>query len=117
MTLLGPHIVVLAFGEEFRVTSGDMALLSCSSAGLMIALSLTQALIACKAQGRMASAWVIGVGVFPAALQIAPNDLFLRVEIALIVTVFTTSLLMFALLMRTLQKVPSNQIQRNWSEN
>tara|TARA_B100000029_G_scaffold490857_1_gene550365 strand:- start:30946 stop:32268 length:1323 start_codon:yes stop_codon:yes gene_type:complete len=117
MTLLGPHIVVLAFGEEFRVTSGDMALLSCSSAGLMIALSLTQALIACKAQGRMASAWVIGVGVFPAALQIAPNDLFLRVEIALIVTVFTTSLLMFALLMRTLQKVPSNQIQKNWSEN
>ena len=108
MALLGPHIVVLAFGEEFRVSSGDMALLSCSSAGLMIALSLTQALIAFKSQGRMASAWVIGVGVFPAAILIAPNDLFLRVEIALIITVFTTSLLMFVLLMRTLQKTSSS---------
>ena len=102
MLLLGPQIVALAFGEEFRVSHGDMALLACSSAGLMIALSLTQALIACKAQGRMAAAWVVGVGVFPVALSIAKDHLFLRVEIALIVTVFTSALLMAVLLVKRL---------------
>ena len=105
MLLLGPHIVVLAFGEEFRVSHGDMALLACSSAGLMIALSLTQALIACKAQGRMAAAWVVGVGVFPVALSIAKDHLFLRVEIALIVTVFTSALLMAVLLVKRLASI------------
>jgi len=104
MAIIGPQIVVLAFGEGFRVSRGDMILLSCSSAGLMIALSLTQALIAYKAQGRMASAWVIGVVVFPISLLIAKDNLFLRVEIALIVTVFTTSLLMFVLLKKMLSK-------------
>ena len=109
MGLLGPQIVVFAFGEEFRVSHGDMALLACSSAGLMIALSLTQALIACKAQGRMATAWVVGVGVFPAALSIAKNHLFLRVEIALIITVFTSALLMAVLLAKRLASIPSTE--------
>ena len=109
MGLLGPQIVVFAFGEEFRVSHGDMALLACSSAGLMIALSLTQALIACKAQGRMATAWVVGVGVFPAALSIAKNHLFLRVEIALIVTVFTSAFLMAVLLAKRFAPIPSTE--------
>ncbi len=111
MGLLGPQIVVFAFGEEFRVSHGDMALLACSSAGLMIALSLTQALIACKAQGRMATAWVVGVGVFPAALSIAKNHLFLRVEIALIITVFTSALLMAVLLAKRFASIPSTESQ------
>lgn len=109
MGLLGPQIVVFAFGEEFRVSHRDMALLSCSSAGLMIALSLTQALIACKAQGRMATAWVVGVGVFPAALSIAKNHLFLRVEIALIITVFTSAFLMAVLLAKRFASIPSTE--------
>jgi len=109
MGLLGPQIVVFAFGEEFRVSHGDMALLACSSAGLMIALSLTQALIACKAQGRMATAWVVGVGVFPAALSIAKNHLFLRVEIALIVTVFTSAFLMTVLLAKRFASISSTE--------
>ena len=98
--LLGPQIVVFAFGEEFRVSHRDMILLTCSSAGLMIGLSLAQALIACKAQGRMATAWVVGIGVFPAALLIAKDNLFLRVEIALIITVLTSALLMAVLLFK-----------------
>jgi len=109
MGLLGPQIVVFAFGEEFRVSHGDMALLACSSAGLMIALSLTQALIACKAQGRMATAWVVGVGVFPVALLIAKNHLFLRVEIALIITVFTSAFLMAVLLAKRFASIPSTE--------
>ena len=52
----------------------------------------------------MASAWVIGVVVFPISLLIVKDNLFLRVEIALIVTVFTTSLLMFVLLKKALSK-------------
>tara|TARA_B100000902_G_scaffold126138_1_gene125726 strand:- start:591 stop:1901 length:1311 start_codon:yes stop_codon:yes gene_type:complete len=107
MGLLGPQIVVFAFGEEFRVSHGDMALLACSSAGLMVALTFTQALIACRAQGRMATAWVVGVGVFPAALLIAKDHLFLRVEVALIITVFTSALIMAVLLVRRLTSISS----------
>jgi len=113
MGLVGPQIVVFAFGEEFRVSHGDMALLACSSGGLMIALSLTQALIACKAQGRMATAWIVGVGAFPVALSIAKDHLFLRVEIALIVTVFTASFLMIALLLRHLSSIYSTKSVRD----
>ncbi len=79
----------------------------------MIALSLTQALIACKAQGRMAMAWVVGVGVFPVALSIAKTHLFLRVEIALIVTVFTASFLMIALLLKHLSLTRLTKLARD----
>ena len=113
MGLVGPQIVVFAFGEEFRVSHSDMALLACSSGGLMIALSLTQALIACKAQGRMAMAWVVGVGVFPVTLSIAKTHLFLRVEIALIVTVFTASFLMIALLLKHLSLTRLTKLARD----
>ncbi|HIL47350.1 MAG TPA: hypothetical protein EYG34_09615 [Acidimicrobiia bacterium] len=102
MAVVGPQIVEVAFGAEFAVGHQDMVLLAVSSAGLMVVLSLTQALIACRAQGRMALAWVAGVVAFPLTLLVAGDQLFLRVEIALVATVSVAAVVMFALLLRFL---------------
>jgi O-antigen/teichoic acid export membrane protein len=100
--LLGPFVVETAFGSGFAVSSRDMALLAVSSAGLMVALTFAQALIACRAQGRMALSWAAGVVTFPIAVSFG-SDLFLRVEVALIVSVFVSSILMALMFERRLR--------------
>lgn len=102
LTILGPEIVRFAFGSEFAVTRLDMFLLACSSAGLMIVLSLAQALIACQAQSQMAFCWVLGVIMFPSTLFVIRDGLFFRVEIALVVTVAVAAISMFAMLRKRL---------------
>jgi len=99
--LLGPFVVEVAFGSGFAVSSRDMTLLAISSAGLMVALALAQGLIACRAQGRMALSWAAGVLAFPIAVSFG-SDLFLRVEVALIVSVFVAATSMGLMLERRL---------------
>ena len=94
------HLVVeMAFGAEFAVGRRDMVLLAASSAVLMIVLSLAQALIAQRCQGRMALAWLAGLCAFPVVLAFG-GDLFLRVELALLATVVTAMVAMAVLLAR-----------------
>ena len=94
------HLVVeMAFGAEFAVGRRDMVLLAASSAVLMIVLSLAQALIAQRCQGRMALAWLAGLCAFPVVLAFG-GDLFLRVEMALLATVVTAMVAMAVLLAR-----------------
>ena len=94
------HLVVeMAFGAEFAVGRRDMVLLAASSAVLMIVLSLAQALIAQRCQGRMALAWLAGLCAFPVVLAFG-GDLFLRVEMALLATVVTAMMVMAVLLAR-----------------
>ena len=94
------HLVVeMAFGAEFAVGRRDMVLLAASSAVLMIVLSLAQALIAQRCQGRMALAWLAGLSAFPVVLAFG-GDLFLRVELALLATVVTAMVVMAVLLAR-----------------
>ena len=91
----GQWVTRIAFGSEYEISRQDMTLLAVSSVGLMYALSLTQGLLALHSQGYSAAAWVSGIATFPATIFLG-DDLFLRVELALIVTVFiTTSLLVF----------------------
>ena len=91
----GQWVTRIAFGSEYEISRQDMTLLAVSSVVLMYALSLTQGLLALHRQGYSAAAWVSGIATFPATIFLG-DDLFLRVEVALIVTVFiTTSLLVF----------------------
>ena len=106
--LAGPWIVEFTFGSEFAVGRRDMTFLSISSTGLMIVLSLAQGLIACKSRGLMALAWLIGVGFSPVVL-ILVEDLFLRVELALIVTVFLTAASMALFLVKKIQEEISSK--------
>lgn len=89
----GPWAVEFAFGSDYAVARRDMVLLTASSVGLMVVLSLAQGLIACESRGRMALAWVAGMAVFPVVIALG-NDLFLRVEVALISTVLVTAVVM-----------------------
>ena len=93
----GPWAVEFAFGSEYAVTQRDMVLLTASSVGLMVVLSLAQGLIACRSRGRMALAWVAGLAVFPVVVALGSN-LFLRVEVALIATVAVAAGVMAVLL-------------------
>ncbi len=97
--LVGHLVVEMAFGAEFAVGRRDMILLATSSAVLMIVLSLAQALIAQRCQGRMALAWLAGLCAFPLVLAFG-GDLFMRVELALLATVVTAMLVMAVLLGR-----------------
>ncbi|MBT5569483.1 MAG: hypothetical protein HOJ93_10680 [Acidimicrobiaceae bacterium] len=91
--VVGHLVVEMAFGAEFAVGRRDMILLAASSAVLMIVLSLAQALIAQRCQGRMALAWLVGLTAFPIVLAFG-GDLFLRVELALLATVVTAMVAM-----------------------
>ncbi len=102
--LFGPAVVETAFGADFAVGRRDMVLLAVSSAILMVALSLAQALIATRSQGRMALAWVAGVVTFPVVAAFG-GDLFLRVEIALVASVTVTAVVMGVLVERRLHGV------------
>ena len=97
--LIGHRVVEIAFGAEFAVDRRDMVLLAASSAVLMVVLCLAQALIAHRCQGRMALAWLVGLVAFPLVLALG-DDLFLRVELALLATVATTMVIMAVLLAR-----------------
>ena len=97
--VVGHLVVEMAFGAEFAVGRRDMVLLAASSAVLMIVLSLAQALIAQRCQGRMALAWLAGLSAFPVVLALG-GDLFLRVELALLATVVTAMVVMAVLLAR-----------------
>ena len=102
--VFGARIVEFAFGADFAVERQDMVLLAGSSAVLMVALSFAQALMACRAQGRMALAWVLGLAAFPLVVALG-DDLFLRVELGLLATVSVAASSMAALLIARLRSV------------
>ena len=99
----GPWAVEFAFGSEYAVARRDMVLLTTSSVGLMVVLSLAQGLIACRCPGRMAIAWVAGLAAFPVMVALS-SDLFLRVEVALITTVALVAGVMAVLLVNRIRR-------------
>jgi len=99
----GPWAVEFAFGSEYAVARRDMVLLTTSSVGLMVVLSLAQGLIACRCPGRMAIAWVAGLAAFPVVVALS-SDLFLRVEVALITTVALVAGVMAVLLANRIRR-------------
>ena len=99
----GPWAVEFAFGSEYAVARRDMVLLTTSSVGLMVVLSLAQGLIACRCPGRMAIAWVAGLAAFPVVVALS-SALFLRVEVALITTVALVAGVMAVLLANRIRR-------------
>ena len=112
--VLGTWIVEFAFGADFAVERQDMVLLAASSAVLMVALSFAQALMACRAQGRMALAWVLGLAVFPLVVAFG-EDLFLRVELGLLAAVSVTATSMAVLLVERLRSTDRWHSMEPWS--
>ncbi len=82
--LIGPEIVAIMFGDD--IGARDMCLLAGSGGGLMVMISLTLGLVALGHTRLAMLGFLVGVMIFPIALQI-PAEPFLRVEYALLMSV------------------------------
>jgi hypothetical protein len=61
-----------------------MSLLAAASAIYMLALALAQAVIALHGHAAVAYGWIIGFATFVLVAWLASDDLYLRVELALV---------------------------------
>lgn len=57
----GPAIVRIAWGADFALGQWDFALLAAASSVYLLALTLSQALIALREQARVTAGWLVGV--------------------------------------------------------
>jgi O-antigen/teichoic acid export membrane protein len=109
---IGPFVVRLLFGPDFDLGNRDLGLLALSSAFFMVAVALGQSLIALSSQAHLAVAWAAGLLVFVIVTALG-NDLYLRVEIGLVVGTATTAALVAVLLAVQLSAVSKEQVDRS----
>ena len=82
---LGPTVGEILFGAKFQLGNLDLALLAAGSGMFILALTLSQGLIALDALAQVLASWLVGVVAFVVATAVASSDLFLRVEVGSIV--------------------------------
>jgi O-antigen/teichoic acid export membrane protein len=78
---LGPWAGKILFGHKFNLGHTDVALLAAGSGLFILALTLSQALIALSGHRHAMIAWAIGIVAFVGVTAVATHDLFLRVEL------------------------------------
>jgi O-antigen/teichoic acid export membrane protein len=106
--LLGPWAVRTFFGSDYQLGVRDMALLALGASIYMLALTLSQALIALEHHGRAAVGWVIGVAVFVVAVLVG-SDVLLRAELAYVAGSAATLVAMTTLLWRPLHETTGEE--------
>ena len=79
--LVGPIAGRILFGHKFNLGHADVALLAAGSGLFILALTLSQALIALGGHGQSMTAWFVGLIAFVGVTAVAGSDLFLRVEL------------------------------------
>lgn len=82
---VGPFAVRTVFGPDFDLDSRTLGLLALSSGFYMLATAIGQAVIALSGHRLVAGAWAAGVVGFVASAGLLADDLFLRVEVGLVV--------------------------------
>jgi len=95
--LLGPFVIEKFYGAT--LTNKTMAMLAVGSAVYMVALALAQAVIALRGHALVALGWGVGMLTLIVAVIVGPDQLFRRVEIALVASSIA-SLIAFALALR-----------------
>jgi O-antigen/teichoic acid export membrane protein len=101
---LGPWVGHILFGDKFELGNLDLALLAAGSGLFILALTLSQGLIALDALGQVLMSWVVGVLSFVIATAISSTDLFTRVEVGSIVGAGAAALTMGLMFARQLHK-------------
>lgn len=76
---VGPDVLGLVFGSEFRLARADLLFLTGASAAYLLTLTLAQPLIALSSPARVATGWLAGVVAF-AVTTAATSGLLTRVE-------------------------------------
>ncbi len=94
---IGPTVGEMLFTEKWTLGNRDLALLAAGAGAFILALTLSQGLIALRGYKSVALAWSVGIAAFVAAMPIG-SDVFLRAEIAFVVSSLTASALMAVLL-------------------
>ena len=92
---IGPSLGHLLFGAKFDLDNLDLTLLATGSALFILALTISQGLIALSELGKVALCWVAGVVAFVVVTAFSTDDLFLRVELGSIAGAGTAAFLMF----------------------
>ena len=81
--IVGPFVVDKAF--DANLGRSDLVLLAAGSAAYMLALAVSQALIALHGQNQVALSWLGSVGAFVLGLVVfAPLSLYTRIELSLV---------------------------------
>jgi O-antigen/teichoic acid export membrane protein len=80
--ILGPFVIERFYGAE--LSGRTLAMLALSSACYMLALATAQAVIALRGHALVALGWAIGFVTFAFTVWIAGDQLFRRIEIALL---------------------------------
>lgn len=82
--LIGPWALELVY--DGGIDRRTMSLLAAASAIYMLALALAQAVIALQGHAAVAYGWITGFATFILVAWLSSNDLYLRVELALVVS-------------------------------
>ena len=90
---IGPWVLELVYAGG--IDRRTMGLLSSASAIYMLALALAQAVIALHGHAAVAYGWILGFVTFVGVAWLSSDDLYLRVELALVASSLV-SLVMFA---------------------
>jgi O-antigen/teichoic acid export membrane protein len=101
--LLGPEVVSRMFGDEFALGRRDLAILAGASCIYLLALTLSQALIALRHQPRVAIGWGCGLAAL-ILVTVLGQDLLLRVELGFLAGAVTASVAMGVLLAGPLRR-------------
>jgi len=101
---LGPTVGHILFGSKFELGNLDLALLAAGSGLFILALTLSQGLIALNALSQVLASWLVGVVMFVVATLVSSNDLFTRVEIGSIVGAGAAAATMGAMFVWRLRK-------------
>jgi O-antigen/teichoic acid export membrane protein len=102
---LGPWVLKLVY--DGGIDRRTMTLLAFASALYMLALAIAQAVIALNGHARVAIGWCAGFIAFALVAWLSSNDLYLRVELALV----ASSLVSLAIFIASLrQKMSGNAV-------
>jgi O-antigen/teichoic acid export membrane protein len=102
--LIGPFVGRILFGAKFNLGHADVALLAAGSGLFILALTLSQALIALSGHRQNMLAWLIGLLAFLVATAFLSHDLFLRVELGSIAGAGVSAAAMGLLFLNRLSK-------------
>jgi O-antigen/teichoic acid export membrane protein len=109
----GPLASSLLFGGGFELGHLDYALLAASCAAFMVAQVLNQAIVSLSGYPRATAGWVTGAAAF-VVVTLLGSQLFLRVELGLLVgsvaTVAVMSVLLVPLLRSHVRAVEANEL-------
>lgn len=73
VAVVGPTVLELLFGQEFGLARNHLVYLASASASYMLAMTVAQALIALRAQSRVAAAWLAGFATFALVAAVSPG--------------------------------------------